>query len=303
MKPRHAHMAALLLLVACGGEQGAKESKGEIYVSFPPLAQFAKRIVGTAIPVRCPLPGDVDPAAWKPSRDEIALFQSATLVLVHGAELEGWVGKASLPTSRVVDVSRGLSSDFVQIVHPGHAHGAGGEGTHSHVDSHVWMDPTLAKRQAEAILEAVVQRWPELEKDARARFLQLAADFDTLDQRWRALAPKLAAAKHYNASHNFAYLAKRYGFEFKAELHVAPMTAPVPEALAELKKQVEGEGKKLLWWETPPSAEVRQVLSDSFDFVHVVLDSGEAAGLDGSDADYFEAQRKNLDAVEAALSA
>ncbi|MCA8972778.1 MAG: zinc ABC transporter substrate-binding protein, partial [Planctomycetes bacterium] len=160
-----AFLMVFLPLAGCGddGVVGPTGNKKEIYVSFPPLAQFAQRIVGDTVPVHCPVPLGVDPAAWKPSRDEIALFQTAPLVLVHGAELESWVDKASLPASRVVDVSAGLESEFAQVVHPGHSHGSGGEGSHAHVDSHVWMDPTLAKRQAFAILEAVGARWPELQ--------------------------------------------------------------------------------------------------------------------------------------------
>ncbi|MCB9918198.1 MAG: zinc ABC transporter substrate-binding protein [Planctomycetes bacterium] len=305
---RHVSIARLVLFAlflpfaGCGdnGVVGKTGNKKEIYVSFPPLAQFARRIVGDTVAVHCPVPMGVDPAAWKPSRDEIALFQTAPLVLVHGAELENWVDKASLPASRVVDVSAGLENEFAQVVHPGHAHGAGGEGSHSHVDSHVWMDPTLAKRQAFAILEAVGARWPDLQPAARGRYAGLAAEFDTLDKRWKALAPKLAAAKHYNASHNFAYLAKRYGFTFADELHLAPRAVPDAAVIEQLGKDV-AAGPKYLWWETEPSDDVKKALTDALDFRHIVLDSGESAGIEGSDVDYFEVQGKNLDVVDAAL--
>lgn len=295
-------LIASLALASCGGDGGAGPESGtrEIYASFPPLAQFASRIVGKELSVLCPVSESADPHEWEPSADEITLFQSAGLILLHGAELEAWTAKASLPVARTVDCSAGLKDSFVEIVHPGHSHGAEGPGTHTHVDPHVWFDPTLAKRQAKAIHDAVVAKWPEVADKAKLGYEALAADFDALDKRWSALRERLAAAKHYSAAEAFAYLAKRYGFSFREHLHVAPRGALSKEALDHLAEHVKDEGPKILWWETEPSAEIRQALEERFAFKHVVVRSGESAGI-VTGADFFEIHGKNLDRLAAAL--
>lgn len=299
---RNAIVWPLALLVAsiapaCGGSEPTG-STNEIYVSFPPLASMAQRIVGDAVTVHCPLPEGVHPGSWAPSRDVITLFQNAPLVLVHGAELESWVGKASLPASSLVDVSAPLSGYAIEIEHPGHSHGSGGAGSHTHPDPHMWLDPTLAKKQAEVVLEAVVKRWPDVEKAARSNYAQLASDFDELDKRWKAMSFKLSAAKSYAASHSLAYLAKRYGVEFLGDLHLSATKVLSPDALEILATNIGVGGPKLLWWDTEPSADVAKALLDRFGFRSVYIDT--AATM--QDGDYIEVQSQNIERVEKALA-
>lgn len=306
------HIAPRRLLLAAGcmsllctfapscGEPDNDVAKTEIYASFPPLAQFAARMVGEGVPVICPIPESVDPHDWEPSAAEITLFQNATMMFVHGAELERWIQNASLPVARVVDVSAGLKDSYVQIVHPGHSHGSGGAGSHTHVDPHVWLDPTLGKRQVQVMHDAIVAKWPKLTDAAAAGLKQLQADYDTLDKRWSALRPKLAATKHYSAADSFGYLAKRYGFEFRDNLHVDATKDLGKEALDHLEGHIKDEGAKLLWWESEPIPAVKMALSERFGFSHFVMHTGERAGV-VSGADYFDIQRKNLDRLAAAL--
>ena len=129
------------------GESASLEQA--VYTTFHPTAWMAERIAGGAVPVICPLPTGEDAIFWKPSRDVLARYQGAQVVVVNGAEFEKWVAGASLPRSRTCDTVAGLDDQFITYEGVTHSHG-GSEGTHTHegLDGHTWVDPEMAKVQA-----------------------------------------------------------------------------------------------------------------------------------------------------------
>ena len=87
-----------------GGEAGPLT----VYTVNYPLRYFAERIGGEAVRVSFPAPPDVDPAYWSPPPEVIAAYQQADLVLVNGAGYAGWLDRATLRRSRVIDTSAGV---------------------------------------------------------------------------------------------------------------------------------------------------------------------------------------------------
>ena len=188
-------------------------SKPVIYTTFYPTEYFATQLVGDSMDVVCPLPDDADPIFWTPTRQQIAAFQEADLIIVNGAEFEKWVQAASLPESRVVDTAAGFEDAWVTYVTATHSHGAGGEHTHEGIDGHTWVDPINAIAQATAIKDALIEHFPEHETRVRAMIGPLTFALRDLDSRLTALTPSLEGVQLMASHPAYNYLASRYGWD------------------------------------------------------------------------------------------
>ena len=96
-----------------------------------PLQYFAERIGGEHVEVSFPAPPDGDPAYWNPDPDSVAAYQQADLILLNGASYAKWVAIVTLPTSKLVDTSKGFRDRYI-IIEGAVVHSHGPEGEHSH---------------------------------------------------------------------------------------------------------------------------------------------------------------------------
>jgi zinc transport system substrate-binding protein len=251
---RHA-MAALLLLpafAACGGadETEAAELDPVLRAAAYPVAYLAERVAGDVLAVECPVPEDAHPITWQPSRDDLAAFQRATLIVINGANFEQWPATASLPTSRLVDTSRPFEKRLLTYETLTHSHGGGGEHTHEGIDGHTWLDPLQAKAQAGAIRDALQRARPDSAAEIEANFAALAVDLDALDARLRALGEPQLVCSHpaYN------YLARRYGWEV-TNFDLDPDAPLSEDDLARLAAARDASGARVVLWESEPLPE------------------------------------------------
>lgn len=295
--------ALCLLLAACSEREPAPTAREPlVYTTFYPTAYFAERIAGGEPKVVCPVPEGADPIFWEPSREVLAAYQSADLVVLNGAGYERWVQHASLAPSRLVDTAAPFRERFLVFETVTHSHGAAGAHTHEGIDGHTWMDPQNARIQAGEIERAFAARWPERAAAFAENLRALERDLDALDARFRELAPRLAAARLVATHPAFDYLAQRYGFAVK-NLAMDP-EAPLDEGeLAKLRESLDATRPRILLWESAPLEATAKRLRDELELRSVVFSPCEllsseerAAGLD-----YLGAMRAELDRLEAAL--
>ncbi|MCP3919066.1 MAG: zinc ABC transporter substrate-binding protein [bacterium] len=293
---------SLFLFAACGDEGGEVQAVPElvVYTTFYPTTYFTERIAGDVLEVVCPVPADADPIFWQPTREDLAAYQAATLIVVNGASFEKWIEQASLPTSRLVDTARGFQSDFLQYESRAtHSHGAGGEHTHEGVDGHTWLDPELARAQAEAIEKALAQRLPDHAEAFAAGLKALAADLDALGGELAALdvsgARLLASHPAYN------YLGRRYDWTID-NFDFDPGEALSDEQLGAVREAATGDGKPILLWEGQPLPAAVAAL-DAIGVRSVVFSPCEALGPDEQAAgdDYLSLMRGNVQELKGAL--
>ena len=130
-------LTCVVLVAACTqNEQVSGDSKTlryppQVYTVNYPLAYFAERIAGDSVEVVFPVPPEVDPAFWSPDAETIADYQQADLVLLNGAGYAGWLQRATLSRSRLVDTSGALADQLIPSDDTlTHSHGPAGD--HSH---------------------------------------------------------------------------------------------------------------------------------------------------------------------------
>ncbi len=290
---------ALALLAGCSGEAPPpRRAIPEVCTTFYPATYFAARIGGTRIAVVCPVPPEADPALWMPDAASIRRYQQADLIVTNGADFEKWVGKVSLPLSRVVETARPLAKDLLR--HEGavtHSHGPGGAHSHKGIDGHTWLDPNLAAIQASEIHKGLVRLLPGHVTELNANWTALSADLiqldEALDELTKAIGdrPLLAAHPAWN------YLARGYGWKV-VNFDLSPGKAPDEAAAARLREVLKEKPARVALWESEPGLEVAAALEKA-GLKSVVFSPCESPPTGD---DYLGVMRKNIARLRAALS-
>lgn len=288
---------SLLTTLLLIGSLAVEEAPLHVMTTFHPTTYFAERIGGDAVKVTCPLPEDADPAFWQPSREQIAEYQKADLVLVNGASFEKWLDKTSLPESRVIDTTKSFKDSYIEIQNAvTHSHGKEGAHTHAGVDGHTWLDPINAKAQATAIAHAFQKKRPESAARFEANLAALEKDLDALDAQWKEVgkrfAPRCVVASHpaYN------YLARRYGFEVFS-LDFDPEEMPSTEQIAGLKAALAIRSATYILWEAAPKPEIERAVAEATGLKSLVVEPAENPGAErlSKGEDFLAIQRANVE--------
>ncbi len=268
-----------------------------VYVVNYPLKYFAERIGGEHVDVLFPVAPDVDPAFWTPDIPTINAYQQTDLILLNGATYAKWVGKVSLPRSRIVDTSKKFRDQY--IVGKGavsHSHGPGGEHSHAGTAFTTWLDFSYATKQAQAIAKALGRKQPTLVNTFNKNLAALVKDLNALDEDMQAVVSR-APDKPLVASHPvYQYLARRYGLNLKSvmwepdELLVEPQWQDLANLLAN------HPARWMIWEGSPLKASVEKLKAMHVD--SLVLDP---CGNTPAPGDYLSVMRQNVENLKLAF--
>ena len=274
--PRHfiwvfCSLCFMLLLAGCHPEDETKNLRSsviaddgvvDIYVVNEPLRYMAERLVDPEwANVVFPAPEDVaDPAFWEPDEDQITAYQQADLIILNGADYAGWVQTSSLPASRMVNTSLGFKDLWIMDeAGPTHQHGPEGEHSHAGLAFTTWLDFGLAQRQAEAIFEALRQRWPDHEGSLNRKWSALTADLQAMDAAMKSLRQEFGEAPVLGSHPVYQYLARAYDLRLHS-LHWEPDVTPDEEAWQDLDDYLAETPTQWMLWEDTPNSAIQQHL-------------------------------------------
>jgi zinc transport system substrate-binding protein len=246
----------MFVTVVCSQAADEQPEKLTVYTVNYPLKYFAERIAADHAQVVFPAPPDVDPAYWTPDAKTISEYQSADLILLNGAHYARWVNKVSLPQSRLVDSSSGFKDKYI-TTNEGitHTHGTEGKHAHENLAFTIWLDPTLAARQAKAITEIFKRTKSEIKDTFQNNYEVLKKDLLTIDREINEIVA-LNRALPLVASHPvYDYLAKRYGLSIKS-VHWEPDETPTDKQWMELKDMLKDHPAHWMIWEGKPKQTV-----------------------------------------------
>ena len=257
---------ALVALVSCS-EQPVKTAAGggkpTIYTTNYPLAFFAKQIAGPDANVEVVFPKiDGDPAFWKPTDQDVAAFQNATLILRNGATYAKWAENVSLPDSIQRDTSKVFSSDYIFVKEAGsHAHGNGEAHAHTGTAFTTWIDFQQAVWQAEEVHGALLELKPEDKKGLDERFNSLAGELKVMHMKLLEIGKKLEGRPLVGSHSIYQYLARRYDLNLRT-VHWEPDVVPDEKGMDELKEILMDFPAKVMIWEDTPKAESVEKLKE-----------------------------------------
>ena len=136
----------LMTLTGCDGGSSSPDGSGSglsVVATTSVLADIAQNVAGDRFTIETLLPAGTDPHAFEPGPDDLRRLQTADLVIVNGAGLEGALDRylGDVEASRLVVASKGL--DASGGAEEPETDGSD-EADHADEDPHFWLDPLLA---------------------------------------------------------------------------------------------------------------------------------------------------------------
>jgi len=260
-------LALLLSLTGCASEPAPQQSRPIVYVSIPPHAYFAERIGGELVEVEVLLEPGASPATFDPNPQQLAKLADSDLYLSAGLPFERQLVKrieSQYPAMTIVDLRAGIKAL------PPTAHTHDGVAHEEESDPHIWLDPVLAKMQAQKIGAALIRMMPESTTSLRENLMQLESELTALaDSLALALAP--VRGKSFWVFHPaYGYLGARYGLRQVAI--ESEGKEPSAQALARLVDEAQAENVMALFVQPQFSTKGADVIAEAVGCEVIVAD-------------------------------
>ncbi len=240
-------------MIVLGATLAGAQDRAQVTTVNYPLQYFAQRLLGDGAQVTFPVPRDVDPSFWRPSIADISAVQAADLIVLNGAGFATWVDRVSLPRSKLLNTSAAIKDRFIVTESITHSHGDGGSHSHEGLASYLWLDPTLALAQTEALAAAIVARSLAPVEDVAAQLATLQADLEALDAAAQSALDHLTGVTLIATHPRYHYFARRYGLTVVSmEWEAGAM--PNKAELAQLEALSRDTEATILLWEAEPPA-------------------------------------------------
>ena len=230
------------------------------------VADVVAAVGGSRVEVSALVPPGVDPHSFEPTPQDVRSVAEAQVIFENGLGLEAFLGslvKSAGGGVPVVSVSAGIEPL------PAGGPAAGGQtAPHAEWDPHVWLDPQNVILWTE-VIEASLSA---LDPQGAAHYARAADEYRLELQALDAeVAAELAAIpkeqRQLVTDHEeFAYFARRYGFEIVGTVIPAPSAAAEPSAreLAALEDAIRNTGVRAVFVSSVvPPALAGQVAEDT----------------------------------------
>ena len=159
--------------VSSSSSDASSDGKISVVASFYPMADFAQKIGGDKVNVRCLVPAGSEPHDWEPTPEDIQAIDAADLLVYNGAGMESWVDDVISSSGADAPQSVCASGGIVlrQVM--------GDEGDEAGkliTDPHVWNSPKNAEVELRNIANALEAVDPDNKDYYEANYQQVAAE-------------------------------------------------------------------------------------------------------------------------------
>ncbi len=291
----------IMVLAGCSSSSVAPKKSGEenklsIYTSFYTMFDFSKKIGGDKINVTNLVPAGTEPHDWEPTPSNMANIEKADLLIYNGAGMETWIDKVlkSIKNKKliVIETARDLklldNTDKEEDLK---------------YDPHVWLNPLLAKKQMEAIKNALVAADPSNKNYYEKNYTDNIKKLDDLDNEFKATVTNFKKKDIVVAHQAFAYLCDAYGLKQVAIEGLTADSEPVPAKMAEIVEFAKQNNVKYIFFEELVSPKVAKAIAKEVGAETAVLNPLEGLEEDDLKAgkEYISVMRDNLEALKKAL--
>ncbi len=273
----------------------SQDKKVQVVTSFYPLYFFASQIGGDKAEVANITPAGAEPHDYEPSTQDIAHMENASVLVLNGGGLEAWGEKIkeNLRNSNVeiVNAADGLVTQEVE------------EEGEVIKDPHVWLDPVLAKKEAQKIAQAFIKVDPANKSFYENNEKSLENKLDSLDSSFRTGLQVCQQTNIVTSHAAFGYLASRYGLKQVSITGISPDQEPSPKELGDVAKFAKENNVKYIFFETLISPKLSETIAKEVGAKTIVFNPLEGLTTEeiSSGKDYFSVQRENLASLRTAL--
>lgn len=276
-----------LIVFMSGCNVGVNKPEGgklKIITTLFPQYDFVREIAGDKAEIDLLLPPGMESHAYEPTPQDIVRIKKADAFIYTGENMEPWVHKVIENTKgdklAVVDSSKNVplldedhddehheneqdaeaskDVDNKQENDEAHEHSHGGK------DPHIWLNPQNASIMVDNILDGLVMADPQNESFYRKNAEEYKKKLHDLDKKLEEAFNKTVSKKIIYGGHfAFGYFAERFGLEYISPYNgFAPDAEPTPQRIAELIKNMNESGAKVIYYEELIEPKVAKVISD-----------------------------------------
>lgn len=298
---------ALLATAACGGGSSspseaapsAADGKLNVITSFYPVGWLTEKVGGTHVSVDTLTKPGTEPHDLELSPKQIAEISDAKLT-VYVKGLQPAVDDAVDKNAK--DKAFDAISAVKTLPATEEEEHEGEEAGHEEVeyDPHVWLDPSRLATIATALGDKLATTDAAHAAEYKANASKIAGELTKLDGEFKTGLGTCKQNTIITTHAAFSYLADRYGLKQLGISGIDPESEPSPRRVAELTKVIKDTGVTTVFSEVLVSPKTAQTLAEAAGVKTSVLDPIE--GVQSASDDYLSIQRKNLEALRAALS-
>jgi zinc transport system substrate-binding protein len=246
---RRAWFIIVVVFLSLPAEASAKL---RVAASFYPLAHFAEQVGGGHVAVENIMPPGAEPHEYEPTPRDIKEIWQSNVFLYHGGGLEPWAEKVGVQVSAEGVLTLRMTDHFNLV--------PAGEGS-DRLDPHIWLDPLLAWKEAEAIRDVFI-RADHAREEAYTK--NCTAFTDALYVLHRNYEIGLASCKRreFVVTHDaFGYLARRYGLTAYAVSGLSPEEEPSARKLAGLARLAREKEIRYIFFEVLASPRLAETIA------------------------------------------
>ena len=307
-------LAILILVSGCNtidNKKSIDNEKLKVITTLFPQYDFVKEIAKDKVDVSLLLPPGVESHAYDPTPQDMTNIKKADIFVYTGQYMEPWAEKiveiGKNEKLVIVDTSKGIELiDEEDHEHEEeHGHEEGYDHEHGGKDPHIWLDPICAQKMVDNIVEGLITADKGNEKFYRENGEEYKKKLQQLDEKFIETFRKTKYNKiMYGGHFAFGYFAKRYGLEHISPYNgFTPNAEPTPKRIAELIKNIESSGIKVIYYEELINPKVAKIISDQTGAEMLLLHG--AHNLSKSELEsgisYIEIMEQNLERLKQGL--
>ncbi|MES2476730.1 MAG: metal ABC transporter substrate-binding protein [Verrucomicrobiota bacterium] len=202
----------------------------KVAVLHPLLGDLARQVGGDRVEVIDLIGANGDPHHFEPNPEDIRKARGASLYLVAGMGLEGYLPKLrSVITDKAKLVEVGATLPALEEADDGHGHA-------SHVDPHWWHSVKLFSRATDVVAEAMAAQAPHDAEVFRSNAAAYRKQLDALEKWSRREISRIPRDRRHLATAHaaFNYFCHDFGFTPHPVQGLNREQMPDPRKLAEL---------------------------------------------------------------------
>jgi manganese/iron transport system substrate-binding protein len=301
-----------VLLAACGDddETSGGSDKLNVMTTLPLFADFAREIGGDRVEITSLVPTGADPHTWEPAPSDVQRVAEADIAFANGLDLEPSaieVMETNLPdnTELVVvgeEVARAGAELVASQEEEGEEHQGEEPSEFEGMNPHLWLGIDNAKEYARVVRDGLSEADVDGADEYDRNYEAFLAELDEVDAYVREKTdPIQGSNRKLITTHDaFSYFADYFGFEVLSFVAESPGQEPSPEDVANLARDIEGEGVPAVFAEPQIEGE-GEILEQAANDAGVQVCTLYSDSLDDTVTSYIELMRFNADELARCL--
>lgn len=293
-------MFRILLIAVFFGLSPISAAGLKIAVLHPLLDDLARQVGGGQVEVINLIGSNGDPHHFQPKPEDLAKSEGATLYLVAGMGLEGYLPKLkAIIAEKATLIEVGATLPTLEAADDAHDHSQC-EGHHHGIDPHWWQSIDRFRRATGVVAEAMAAASPENAELFRKNAGVYRGELDDLE-RWtiREISKIPKADRHLATAHAaFNYFCKDFGFKPHPLQGLNREQMPEPRELAALVANLKQNRVAAIFPEKESNPKILTTLTND-----TGIRLGEPLIADGTgEMEYVEMMRHNVTAIVKGLA-